>query len=133
MDLIRTWRVTALNRPCGFLSIAGGFSSAVEAAEWADANRPIDDWRRIEILSNQRHSSLSDTDYMRKLELENKHLRAIVSELDKTADGVLITPKTPLWQAVHGITNPWRSSHGAHQNPDLQVYSTKEAARKAEL
>jgi hypothetical protein len=139
---IRTWRVRTINRHRGFLSIAGGFSSAVEAAEWADANRPIADWRRLEILSHQRRSSLGDTDYMAKLVKENKRLQAIVDQLDKTADGVPITPKTELWQAhpwvnhtLNGDPHPWPCSQGYswQRNSDKPVYSTSEAAREAEL
>jgi hypothetical protein len=138
----RTWRVQALNRHRGYLSIAGVFSSAVEAAEWADANRPIADWRRIEILSRQRYSSLGDTDYMTKLEKENKHLQDIVDQFDVTADGVPITPETELWQAhplrgwsLSNMPHPWPVGPGIRRrrDPDLPVYSTKEAAREAVL
>jgi hypothetical protein len=66
----------------------------------------------------------------------------IVSELDKTADGVPITPKTELWQAhpQRGLNKhlehvPWQCGPGwsFKRHGDLQVYSTEEAARKAEL
>jgi hypothetical protein len=66
----------------------------------------------------------------------------IVSELDKTADGVPITPKTKLWQAHpqrgydrNWVPHPWSVGPGWswQRNSDLQVYSTEEAARKAEL
>ena len=66
----------------------------------------------------------------------------IVSELDKTADGVPITPKTELWQAhpwvnhsLNGKAHPWPCSQGWswQRNSDKPVYSTEEAARKAEL
>ena len=66
----------------------------------------------------------------------------IISELDKTADGVPITPETELWQAHpcmnhsrDGKPHPWSYSPGQswQRESTLQVYSTKEAARKAEL
>ena len=66
----------------------------------------------------------------------------IVSELDKTADGVPITPKTELWQAHpqrgHDRRlkpHPWSVGPGRswQRNTDLPVYSSKEAAREAEL
>lgn len=142
MPQTRTWRINAINRHRGFLSIASGFSSAVEAAEWADVNRPIDDWRHVGILSHQRCSSLGDNDYIVKLEKENKQLQAIVDELDKTADGVPITPKTKLWQAhpqrgydLNWVPHPWPCGPGWswQRNSDKPVYSAKEAARKAEL
>ena len=69
-------------------------------------------------------------------------LARIVDELDKTADGVPITPKTELWQAhpwvnhsLNGKTHPWPCSQGWswQRNSDKPVYSTKEAAREAEL
>lgn len=69
-------------------------------------------------------------------------LARLVSELDKTADGVPITPKTTLWQAHpqrgynrYWVPHPWSVGPGYtfQRNFDLPVYSTKEAARKAEL
>lgn len=66
----------------------------------------------------------------------------IVSELDVTADGVPITPKTKLWQAhpwvnhsLSGVAHPWPCSQGYswQHNSDKPVYSTKEAAREAKL
>jgi hypothetical protein len=66
----------------------------------------------------------------------------IVSELDKTADGVPITPKTELWQAhpwvnhsLSGVAHPWPCSQNWswQYNSDKPVYSTEEAAREAEL
>lgn len=77
------------------------------------------------------------------LKTENQRLQAIVSELDVTADGVPITPKTGLWQAdsqvnwnnTLGKPRPWQCGYGCtHQRiPVLPVYSTSEAAREAEL
>lgn len=66
----------------------------------------------------------------------------VVSELDVTADGVPITPKTELWQAHPwvnwtslGYPQPWLCSqdHSCRRDPDKPVYSTSEAVRKAEL
>lgn len=66
----------------------------------------------------------------------------IVSELEKTADGVPITPKTELWQAhpqrglnKHLVHVPWQCGPGwsFKRHNDLPVYSTEEAAREAEL
>ena len=66
----------------------------------------------------------------------------IVDELDKTADGVPITPKTELWQAhpwvnhsLSGVAHPWPCSQGYswQRNLDKPVYSTEEAARESEL
>lgn len=76
------------------------------------------------------------------LETENEHLQAIVSELDVTADGVPITPKTELWQAhpwanhsLSGVAHPWPCSQNWswQRNSDKPVYSTEEVAREAEL
>ena len=73
---------------------------------------------------------------------ENKQLKDIVDELDKTADGVPITPKTKLWQAhpwvnhsLNGKAHPWPCSQNWswQRSSDKPVYSTKEAAREAEL
>ncbi len=55
-EAIRTWRVTAINRHSGQSSVVGSFSTAIEAAKWSDAERPIADWRHVEILSRQKHS-----------------------------------------------------------------------------
>ena len=69
-------------------------------------------------------------------------LARLVSELDKTADGVPITPKTTLWQAHpcmnhsrDGKPHPWSYGPGQswQRESTLLVYSTEEAARKAEL
>jgi hypothetical protein len=73
---------------------------------------------------------------------ENKQLQGIISELDKTADGVPITLKTKLWQADPdanqtplGYSQPWLCSqdHSYRRDSDKPVYSTSEAAREAEL
>jgi hypothetical protein len=68
---------------------------------------------------------------------ENKQLKDIVDELDVTADGVPITPKTELWQADPLINEgrPWPCGPKwiFHQVAEKAVYSTKEAAREAEL
>jgi hypothetical protein len=68
----------------------------------------------------------------------------IVSELEVTADGVPITPKTELWQAhpqrgkwgelaAHICPWPCGPTWRSCRDPGLPVYSTEEAARKAEL
>jgi hypothetical protein len=72
---------------------------------------------------------------IKELVAENERLQDIVDELDKTADGVPITPKTELWQAHPSWTHPWLCSqaHSYRRDSDKPVYSTEEAAREAEL
>lgn len=56
MREIRTWQVIAINREQPSSQItAGDFYSVHEAASFVAAYRPAAKWRRVEILSRQKH------------------------------------------------------------------------------
>jgi len=64
---------------------------------------------------------------------EIDRLNAIVSQLEVTADGVVITPKTQLWQIdpdrMLNDGEPWKCyAKSVFRVHDLTVFSTKEAA-----
>ncbi len=104
----------------------------VEAAAEA-AGRGVMAW-----ICGCKNSYLAESECPRCLRKVIEYLQPIVDKLDKTKDGVPITPDMQLWQVDkrYGITNdgkPWPCGLGWswQRNSNLPVYSTSAAAEAA--